>query len=140
MKKLKKALGASIMLAALAILAMPAGAVTSTMTVTQATKSGVAPTRVSSGLVASTQIQKFRNDGKTFLLFEKTGAGECTVTIVTPNTVGGIAVADVTVTVPATTGDKVVGPFPTRIFNDSAGDMTFTVSDTVGLSIAVLRL
>lgn len=140
MNKLKKALGASLILAGFALVAAPARADISTMTVTQSSKSGVTTARTSTGLVASTRTYKFRNDGRTFLLFEKTGSGACTVTITTPGTVGGIAIADQTVTVPATTGDVTVGPFPVKLFNDSNGDVQFTVSDTAGLSMAVLRL
>jgi hypothetical protein len=84
----------------------------------------------------------FSNDGNVFLHFEKTGAGACTVTVITPGTVaGGIAVADPTYTVPATTGDVMVGPFPPDVFNDPAtGLVSFTMSDVVGMSVAAFRL
>lgn len=141
MKNLK-ALGASVALAVLALVggAGKAHADISTMTVLQSSKSGVTPTRTSTGLVASSRTYKARNDGKLFLLFAKTGAGTCTVTITTPGTVGGIAIADQTVTVDAINGDRVIGPLPTRIFNDSNGDIQFTLSDTVGLSMTAIKL
>lgn len=140
MQKLKKALGASIALMALALVALPAHADTSTMTVVQSSKSGASSARVGTGLVATTRTYKFRNDGRTFLQFIKTGSGACTVTITTPGTAGGVAIADVTVNVPATTGDVTVGPLSMRLFNDGNGDVSFTVSDTAGLSMTAIRL
>lgn len=82
------------------------------------------------------------NDGNVFLHFKKSGAGACTVTVVTPATVsGGLAVADPTYTVPATTGDVMVGPFPPETFNDpTTGKLQFTLSEITGLTVAVARL
>jgi hypothetical protein len=62
------------------------------------------------------------------------------VTIDTPNTVDGHAVAQQTVTVPATTGDVFAGPFPKSVYNDSQGDLTFTLSDVDGLTAAALEI
>lgn len=81
------------------------------------------------------------NDGRMFLHFKKSGAGACTVTIVTPGTVAGLAIADLTHSVPATTGDRMIGPFPPDIFNDpSTGMLSFTVSEVTGLTVSRLRL
>lgn len=99
---------------------------------------GITVSRTSGLLTADTHI--VRNDGKTLLLFIKTGAGACTVTIQTPAKVGGLDVAERTVTVPATTGDVAIGPFPPSIFNDGAGDLRFTLSEVTGLDVAVLQL
>lgn len=90
--------------------------------------------------IASTDNYKFVNDGKTVLHFKKTGAGAATITVVTPGTVDGQAVADKTFSVPATTGDKFAGPWPRDIYNDSAGKVEFTTSDGVGLTAAVLQI
>lgn len=130
-----------MMMAAVLALAMPVVAAASEvrLSVEQSLKSGLAATYTNSGLLAA-NTYKFRNDGKVFLHFKKTGAGSCTVTITTPGTSQGLAIADQTVTVPATTGDQFVGPLPPSLFNDSSSDVSFTISDTVGLSIAVIRL
>lgn len=109
------------------------------LAIEQVVKGGLAATYTSSGLLA-TDTYKIRNDGHIFLHFKKTGAGACTVTITTPNQVQGLDISDQTVTIPATTGDKFVGPFPPSLFNDASSDVTFTISDTVGLSWAILRL
>ena len=127
-------------LAAVLALAMvvPAMATEVRVSVEQALKSGLTATYTSSGLLTANNY-KVRNDGKVFLHFKKSGAGACTVTIVTPNTSQGLAISDQTVTVPATTGDVFVGPLPPSLFNNASSDVEFTISDTVGLSFAVIR-
>lgn len=109
----------------------------------QLADSGVAPTYTLSGaspLLNVTDSFTVGNDGRVMLHFKKTGAGACTVTIVTPGTVRGKAIADATVNVPATTGDVMIGPFPPDLYNDANGNISFTLSDVTGLSVAVVRL
>lgn len=118
---------------------VPASATEVRVSVEQALKSGLAATYTSSGLL-TTNTYKVRNDGKVFLHFKKTGAGACVVTIVTPGTSQGLAISDQTVSIPATTGDKFIGPLPPSLFNDASSDVSFTIDDTVGLSFAVIRL
>ena len=108
------------------------------VSVEQNLKAGLTATYTSTGLLAA-NTYKVRNDGKVFIHFKKTGAGACTVTITTPGTSQGLAISDQTVTVPATTGDVFVGPLAPSLFNDSSSDVAFTISDTVGLSFAVIR-
>ena len=120
-------------------LAIPAVAIEVRITPTALVKEGVTAAYTASGL-ATTNNYKVRNDGKVFLHFKKTGVGTCTVTIVTPGTVQGIAIADVTVSVPATTGDVFVGPLSPSLFNDASSDIEYTLSDTVSLSVGVFRL
>ncbi len=99
---------------------------------------GVTPSRTSSLLTADTHI--VRNNGRMWLHFLKTGAGDCIVTVQTPKTVGGLAVAERTFTVVATTGDIVAGPFPPSIYNDALGDLRFTLDEITGLDVAVLQI
>lgn len=108
------------------------------LTVEKVVPGGLAATYNSGILVANTYL--VRNDGQTILHFKKSAAVDCVVTIQTPITVGGLAVAEQTVTVPATTGDKFIGPFPRNIYNDSSQDLKFTVTDVDGLTVAVLEL
>ena len=74
------------------------------------------------------------------LHFKKSGAGACVVTFTTQNTKDGQAVADRTVTIPATTGDKFIGPFPEEIYADTIGDLRYQLSEVTGLTVAVLRI
>lgn len=116
-----------------------------TMSVQQTTRNGLAPVYTAAGaspLLNVVDTFQFQNTGKEMIHFKKSGAGACTVTIVTPETVDGLAVAERTINVPALTGDVMAGPFPPAHYN-LPGTSTFagfTVSDVVGLSAAVVRI
>lgn len=92
------------------------------------------------GSLSTSNTYFVENDGRVFLHFKKTGAGACTVTMVTPGTVEGVAIADPTFTVPATTGDVMVGPFPRAPYNDGSNKLSFTCSEVTGLSVAAVRV
>ncbi len=108
-----------------------------TLAVQRAVPGSVTPTR---NAIATGNTYKVRNSGRVALLFEKTGAGVATITITTPKIVGGLALADQTISVPATTGDKAGGPFPPSIYNDTSGDLNFTTNEGTGLTCAVIEL
>ena len=88
----------------------------------------------------TTETYLVRNDGQTFLHFKKSGVGDCTVTIQTPITTGGYAVGDQDVVVAASGGDMHCGPYPKKIFNDGNNDLKFTLSDILGLTVAIAKL
>ncbi len=70
----------------------------------------------------------FQNDGTVKLMVSTAEVGGSNLTIVTPNTVDGLAVADKVI---ALVQNKVyaIGPFPTSVYNDSAtGKVKITVS------------
>jgi len=75
-----------------------------------------------------------KNDGRTFLHVKKAGAGSCSMIIKTPAQLGGLDVAERTITIPATTGDMMIGPFPPSVYNDANGDMRFNFSEVTGLT------
>lgn len=102
------------------------------------TQAGIAATYNGGLSLANTYF--FRNNGKTFLHFKKTGAGICAVTVVTPNTQRGLAIADLAVNVPATVGDVFIGPFDPATFDDVNHDISFTLSEITGLTVAVINL
>lgn len=120
-------------------LSAPALAAVNAVTVQKIVKGGTSTTITSTGLL-TTDTYTFQNDGRVFIHFKKTGAGAATVTIVTQATSQGLAITDQTATVAATTGDVYVGPFPPSLFNDASANVTFSFSDTVGLSFEVMRL
>lgn len=103
-------------------------------------------TRTGSGLTPSyaagsaTETYLIPNNGRVFLHVKKTGLGDCTVTVPTPGNVDSLAVPDYTATVVATTGDKMIGPFPPNVYNDAAGQIAVTFSEVTGLTFAVIRL
>lgn len=123
----------------LALFVTVAHAATNSVSVERMSSSGLAATYTSSGL-SSADTYQFGNDGRVFLHVKKSGAGACTVTVATPATVQGFAIAELTVSIPASTGDKFIGPFSPSIFNDASGNVSFTVSDTAGLSFAIVKL
>jgi hypothetical protein len=88
------------------------------------------------GVIIGTTDFVMKNDGRTFLHVIKTGAGACDLIIKTPAQVGGLDVAEVTVVIAATTGNKMIGPFPPTVFNDGAGDMRFNFSEVTDLTFA----
>ena len=102
------------------------------------------PTRSGSGLTpsytaaAASNNYLIKNDGRTILHAKNTGGSPVTLTVITPGQVDGNTVADLTATVPATTGDKLIGPFPPAIYNDANGEMTVTVSGAT--SLAAIRV
>ena len=89
-------------------------------------------------MITSARLNPLHQGEATY--YDATGAGACSVVIVTQATSQGFAIADQTVSVPATTGDKFIGPFPASLFNDASEKVSYTLSDTVGLSVAVIRL
>ncbi len=101
-------------------------------------QTGLIATYSGSLLVADTH--QVRNSGRVFLHFKKSAAVDCVVTVQTPKQVAGLDVAELAVTVPASTGDKFIGPFPPSVFNVAAGDLEVTLSDVDGLTVAVLEL
>lgn len=92
------------------------------------------------GSLSTSDTYLIPNDGQVLLHFKKTGAGACNVTIATPVTQGGLAVSDQVVQIPATTGDKFIGPFPPHIYNNGNGQLSVTLSEVTGLTFAVLRM
>ena len=75
-------------------------------------------------------------------MFAKSGAANCNVVLDIPVTVDGQAVTDRTVVVLASTGDKIIGPFPPATYNTPGTSMLsgFTVSEVTGLTVAVIRV
>ena len=80
------------------------------------------------------------NDGKKKIIHIKNGdASDMTLTIVTQNSVGGLAVADQTVVVTGTE-ERFVGPFNTGYFNDGDGNVQLTYSAVTSVTIAILDI
>lgn len=92
-------------------------------------------------IAASADGHYIPNDGKTLIRVKNTNAAARIVTANTPNNSGtGLAIADQPSTVPATTGDILIGPFPPQDFNDLQGRMFLSFSATAGVSFCPMRL
>jgi len=79
-------------------------------------------------------------DDRTFLHVKNTNASSRDITITTPGTVDGLAVADVAVTVPANTGDKMIGPLKASLFADANGFAQVGYSAATGVTVAAVRI
>lgn len=81
----------------------------------------------------------FPNDGRCFLVVVNGAGAPINVTISTPGTVDGLAVADLVVAV--TNAEKrEIGPFPPNIYNQADGKVYVDYSSGVTITAAVKRL
>ena len=101
-------------------------------------RAGVA---VATGMVAAdgTNGNKFLNSGKECLHVKNASASPITVTVVTPGQVDGMDIADLTVSVPATTGDVLIGPF-TKTFEAQDNWILATFSVVTSVTVGAIRL
>jgi hypothetical protein len=100
--------------------------------------SGVGPTYAAGDAVNHHQ---FSNDGNDFLHVKNTGGSPVVVTVKTNGyKCAGITVPDVTVTVPATSGDRMIGPFDPTVFNQSGGVVYADLASATGITLAALKL
>ena len=110
------------------------------LTVQDAARSGtVVVYNTSTTVPPLTATDRFQipNNG-TVQILVKNGATGTLVTIETPSTVDGLAVADREVTVAADT-DVIIGPFPPSIYNDSDGNLNVSIDDVSHVSLAAVR-
>ena len=105
------------------------------LAVQQITKAGITPAFTA----ANADGHSILNDGLTFLEVKNAGA-EMTVTIATPQTVDGLAVADRVVTVPLTTGDKMIGPFGTDYNQADGSGLLVTFSRVSDVTCGAFRV
>jgi hypothetical protein len=69
----------------------------------------------------------------------KTGGTACTVTVQTPTTVDGLAVAERTIAI-GTTSERFIGPFPRATYNQGAEAVYLDFSAVTSVTIAALKL
>jgi hypothetical protein len=81
---------------------------------TLAITTGVTPTFASAAAAGNS----FTNDGNTFLEV-KNGSGAAVNITITVGSYAGFAFVDKSYTIPATTGDRMIGPFNPAIFGSS---------------------
>ena len=77
-------------------------------------------------------------DGGAFL-HVKTSGTPCDVTVQTPGTVDGEAIADRVVSLGAAT-EAMVGPFPPSVYNQADGTVYVDFSAVAGVTCAALRV
>lgn len=80
----------------------------------------------------------FPNDVGTFVHVKNGGAGAVNVTVPTPSTRDGLAVADRTVTV-AAGAEAMIGPFPSRTYDQADGKVHVDYDVVTSVTVAVLK-
>lgn len=113
------------------------------ITVNENALTGTAPTlAVEETTKGVSGNHSFANDGRMFVHVDNGAGDPVTVTVESSITVDGglLAVGDLTVTVPAGE-DRMIGPFPSGIYNQSDGKVyvNYSLHDT-NIDVAVLRL
>lgn len=103
--------------------------------------SGTTPTYAAAAAGGDSVVNDQADGSRTFLHFKNTGGSPINVILDDPNSKDpGNATTfnpDVTVAIPATTGDKLIGPIGLR-FVDGNGNTTWTYSATpTGVTVAV---
>lgn len=102
-------------------------------------------TRLNDGVIptynaASAGGDKFSPGDHVFVHVKNTSAAAVTATFATPGKVAELDIADATASIPATSGDKMLGPFPASLFAGSDGLVSVSWSATSGVTFAVLRI
>ncbi len=78
-------------------------------------------------------------DERAFLYVKNGGGGAVNVTVPTPVTVDGLAVADLVVNIGAGV-NKLIGPFPRQYYNQTDGMVYIDYDTGASVTIAVIRL
>lgn len=107
-----------------------------TLTVSNINHTGLAP----SFTAAAGGGDQFANDGRIFIYVKNAHTSGQTVTVNSQSNCSFGFDHDVAVSVPATNGERLIGPFPTSRFNDSSGNVQITYSGVTSLTIAAIRL
>ncbi len=81
----------------------------------------------------------FQNNGRVFVHVKNDDGSSKTITIQTPGTVDGLAVADRTVDIPAGE-ERMIGPFSPGQYNQSDDTVYVDYSATTSVTIAALRM
>jgi predicted NAD/FAD-dependent oxidoreductase len=107
-----------------------------TLTTQVVNLAGLAP--VYSAAAASTKVVCGE---RTFLHVKNAAGSSMTVTLSSTAKVRGQAAADVVITVPATTGDMMIGPIASELLaGASDGLASVTYSSTTSVTVAALRI
>ena len=79
------------------------------------------------------------NNGRMFHHVKNGGGSDITVTVDTPGTVDGLAIGNLAVVVTAGE-ERMIGPFPPGVYNQSTGKIHVTYSAVTSVTVAALIL
>lgn len=97
---------------------------------------GITPTLVA----AEAGGDEFVNSGRDFIHIKNGDASPIDVTINSQVNCNQGVDHDAVISVPATTGEKFIGPFAKDRFNDPAGKVQITYSAVTSVTIGIVRL
>lgn len=80
----------------------------------------------------------FPNDGQTFFFVSNGSGGQITVTFTTAQTVDGLDIEDPAFTI-ENGGFGIFGPFPTKRFNNSSGQVAVAYSGVTSVVVAAFK-
>jgi hypothetical protein len=105
------------------------------LTATAITRAGVD----TAGVAADVAGDTFANNGREYAIVKNGSASPITVTLDAQVQVDGQAVVDRTVTINAGI-EKIIGPFPTGIYNDANGQAKITYSAVTSVTTKILSV
>lgn len=105
------------------------------LTVQDIERSGLEP----SYTAAIADGHSFENNGRVFIHVKNGDAASKDITIQTPGTVDGLAVADRVVSVPADE-ERMIGPFAPSQYNQSDGSVYVDYSAITSVTIAAIEM
>lgn len=80
------------------------------------------------------------NDGHTCIEVKNASGSPINVTFPIPVLVDGQAVTSLVVSIPATTGDKIIGPFPPATYNQADGKLYVDFSAVTSVNCAAIQV
>lgn len=106
----------------------------------QLSKTEVAPTFTT---LNATDIYYVQNHGlRTVLYFKNTNGSVCTVTFDATQLIDGLVIADHAISIPATTGERVVGAIPVKmqiVGGTNDGALKFSQNLATGVTVAAFN-
>jgi hypothetical protein len=105
------------------------------LTVLQVTRTGLTPSYTAGNGSGGHSLPN--NAGNEFI-HVKTTTNAVVVTIQTPGTVDGLAIADRTVSI-GTSSERMIGPFPPSYYNQADGAVYIDFDVVTGATIAAIR-
>lgn len=106
------------------------------LTSTQISRTGLTPTF---GAVDQPNGNDFLNVDERTYIHVKTGGSATVLTVPTPITIDGLAVADLSVSI-GTSSERIIGPFPQQYYNQTDGKVYLDWSVGTSVTVAVIRL
>jgi hypothetical protein len=91
------------------------------------------------GVAAAGGGDVFPNTGAEVLIIKNGGGSPITLTVVTPVTVDGLAVADLTASVGAG-ATSLIGPFPIGTYSDGSSNVSLTYSAVTSVVVSVVKV